>query len=551
MTDAHGGSRAAADRARDAGERPQRANRRRPAGNREVRERDRTDCADGKPPSARSQARVSGARRRGTLPTASSATASPLSLLTSDSRKLRGSTRNDIIRTPSGAVKGRSRLAVLPGRTRGPTPRGWRRFAASRVVTASMESMTDTLTRPVAAAARPPAREPPRCADGCQAHAPRLLVGVGVALWTALLGLAVPVCVTLSAWVTAAHHDNAVRPALAMAVQIWLVAHHSGLHLAGGSFSIVPLGLSMAFAALLMRAGRQAARLSGAHDRFDALTTGLSIALPYSVVGRAAHPGRPIRAGSARYRSRQWRGRSCSRLSLRPRRVARDRSAPRLGRCSTGRRPRWCVRAALFATATVIGVGFALVVAGLATHAERAAAFVGSLHGGIAAAALMAVASIAYLPNVVVWASCGHGWPGLRRRHQDLGRTRRRASGCGSGVAAACAAAVGRRIAGRCLAGRARPGARRRRRGALSVAREQRRRDVASRVRGLAAGGAVGLILGVLAWLSSGSLAPGRMARLGPSPWQVGLAAAVEIGLVAAATAAFVAWRRSASAIRR
>ena len=122
-----------------------------------------------------------------------------------------------------------------------------------------------------------PRRRPPG------AH-PRLFVGVGLAFWTALLGLAVPVCVTLSAWVTAAHHDDAVRPALAMAVQIWLVAHHGGLHLTGGSFSIVPLGLTIAFAGLLMRAGRQAARLSGAHDRFDALTTGLSLALPYSVV---------------------------------------------------------------------------------------------------------------------------------------------------------------------------------------------------------------------------------------------------------------------------
>src|SRR5207253_2669474 len=158
-----------------------------------------------------------------------------------------------------------------------------RRFGASRVATASMESMTDTLTRPPAATARRPSQPaaPRRRPPG--AH-PRLFVGVALAAWTALLGLAVPVCVTLSAWVTAAHHDDAVRPALAMAVQIWLVAHHGGLDVTGGSFSIVPLGLTIAFAGLLVRAGRQAARLSGAHDRFDALTTGLSLALPYGVI---------------------------------------------------------------------------------------------------------------------------------------------------------------------------------------------------------------------------------------------------------------------------
>ena len=64
-------------------------------------------------------------------------------------------------------------------------------------------------------------------------------------------------------------------------------------------------------------------------------------------------------------------------------------------------------------------------------------------------------------------------------------------------------------------------------------------------MRGLAAGAGVGLILGTLAWLSTGSLAPGRMAHLGPSPWQVGLASAIEIGLVAAATSGLMAWRRS------
>src|SRR5665213_2478444 len=278
-----------------------------------------------------------------------------------------------------------------------PTPRGGRRFRASRVATASMESMTDTLTRPVPAAVRRPVRTaaPRRRVPGAR---PRLLVGIGVALWTALLGLALPVCVTLSAWVTAAHHDDAVRPALAMAVQIWLVAHHAGLHLTGGSFSMVPLGLSMAFAVLLMRAGRQVARLSGAHDRFDALTTGLSIALPYSVVAalltRAGQSGQvrpaPLEAMAGAFTLAlvfAVIGALCEtdQLSGLARAVPADVRA--------------VLRAALFATATVIGVGFVLVAVGLATHAERAAAFVGSLHGGIAAAALMVVASIAYLPN--------------------------------------------------------------------------------------------------------------------------------------------------------
>jgi len=405
--------------------------------------------------------------------------------------------------------------------------------------------MTDTLTRPIPAAARTPLQNaaPRRRVAGAR---PRLFVGIAVALWTALLGLALPVCVTLSAWVTAAHHDNAVRPALAMAVQMWLVAHHTGLHLTGGSFSIVPLGLSMAFAALLMRAGRQAARLSGAHDRFDALTTGLSIALPYSVAAalltRAGQSGQvrpaPLQAMAGAFTLALVFAvigalRETDQLSGLARAVPADVRA--------------VLRAALFATATVIGVGFVLVAVGLATHAERAAAFVGSLRGGIAAAALMAVASIAYLPNVVVWASAlavGPGFAVGTKTSVAFGGVHLGAvpalpllaplpSG-GALPAVAWLAALAPVLAG-LVAGRL-------------VGRGQgERHEPISQIalRGLAAGGAVGLILGTLAWLSSGSLAPGRMARLGPSPWQVGLAAAVEIGLVAAATSALISWRYS------
>ncbi len=50
------------------------------------------------------------------------------------------------------------------------------------------------------------------------------------------------------------------------------------------------------------------------------------------------------------------------------------------------------------------------------------------------------------------------------------------------------------------------------------------------------AGAASGGLLAVAAWLSGGALGGGRMATLGPSWWQVGLAAGLEIALVAAAT---------------
>jgi hypothetical protein len=43
-----------------------------------------------------------------------------------------------------------------------------------------------------------------------------------------------------------------------------------------------------------------------------------------------------------------------------------------------------------------------------------------------------------------------------------------------------------------------------------------------------------GVVLGLLAWFSSGAIGPGRLAIVGPSPWLVGLFAAVEVAIAAA-----------------
>ena len=56
-------------------------------------------------------------------------------------------------------------------------------------------------------------------------------------------------------------------------------------------------------------------------------------------------------------------------------------------------------------------------------------------------------------------------------------------------------------------------------------------------------GPAAGLAVLVLAWLSGGPAGGSRLTAIGPSPWQVGLAVAVEVGVAAAAAAAVVRHR--------
>jgi hypothetical protein len=65
-------------------------------------------------------------------------------------------------------------------------------------------------------------------------------------------------------------------------------------------------------------------------------------------------------------------------------------------------------------------------------------------------------------------------------------------------------------------------------------------------IRALQVGALAGLSFALLAWLSDGPIGPGRLSVAGPSPWQTGIAAFVEIGggalLVAGVRA--IRWRR-------
>jgi hypothetical protein len=59
---------------------------------------------------------------------------------------------------------------------------------------------------------------------------------------------------------------------------------------------------------------------------------------------------------------------------------------------------------------------------------------------------------------------------------------------------------------------------------------------------GFAAGAATGALAGLAAAFAGGPLGDGRLARVGPSGWQVGLVAVLEIGVTAALTAAAANW---------
>jgi len=61
---------------------------------------------------------------------------------------------------------------------------------------------------------------------------------------------------------------------------------------------------------------------------------------------------------------------------------------------------------------------------------------------------------------------------------------------------------------------------------------------------GFACGAATGVVTGVLAAFSGGPLGSGRLAVVGPSGWQAGLVATLEVGVAAAVAAGVANWLR-------
>ena len=207
--------------------------------------------------------------------------------------------------------------------------------------------------------------------------------------------------------------------------------------------------------------------------------------------------------------------------------------------------PGWS-RAPIAAGAAGVGVLLAGAVALLglsfATHAGNAVRLVDGLGGGAVGVAAVVALDLALVPNAVV---CGLGYlagPGFAvgaGTSVSLGGVH-----AGALPALPLLAAVPRSPAGAVVealvvvvlvaAGVA---------AAAIVAREG---EVLTRSMALAAGagGVAGALAALLAAVAGGPAGPGRMAAFGPSPWQVGLAVAVEVAVVGCGAVGALTWRR-------
>ncbi|MFC5747108.1 DUF6350 family protein [Actinomadura rugatobispora] len=414
---------------------------------------------------------------------------------------------------------------------------------------------------PRAAAARTPGDDG---GDQGGGGAPRPLYVTGLvgALWCIGIGLAMLTTITLLGWVAAPR--TALGPGLPgvfrTAVNLWLVSHHAGFSVPQGRVGLLPLGLLVLPGALLYRSGAWMIRAAGVPDRprIGVLHVAVALAAPYAALAGLL----ALAATSPTVRASAWQalvaafvvalvsgalGAARALVAARGRRVRSGLGA--LLRLLP-ERPRSLVIGVAGATAVLLGAGAVLVGASLAMHLPQFTELYGALAPGAVGGVLLLLLQLAFLPNAIIWGMAYAIGPGF-------------SVGAGTGVSPsgvfldviptfpalaalpepgpaplvsliALAAPFAAGAVGGVLTVRAMP----------SPVYE------AAPLWGFMSGALTGAAAAVLSALAGGPLGGGRMATVGPSPWQVGLLAALEVGISAAIAAWLANWltmRRPAS----
>lgn len=394
--------------------------------------------------------------------------------------------------------------------------------------------VTETLTR----APRPDRARPGR-------RPSTVWVAFLAAAAAALAGLAVTGALVLVGWGLSPSGGSA-GGAVRLAAQAWLLGHHGTLLLALGDVGLAPLGLTLLPAALLYKAGgsvgrtlsfdqAEHARLSTAVKAVVALASTYAV-LVVLVTGLASTDAVQVEPVSTLI--------GAFLLAATAGSVGLVRGSP-LGERILDLLPlgaRAALPAAAAATGALVAAGALLAGLSLVGHHGQFARLSHTLAPGVVGSVSLLLLGILCVPNAAVWAAAYTTGPGF-------------AVGTGTTVTA-FGVTLGPVPAFPLLAAlpgaETPPGAVRLVfvaplvagvfAGVLAAHRDPTAPPKVAAGWATVAGGLAGLAFAVLAALSGGPLGSGRMAALGPSPWQVGLAAAVELAAVAAPVAALTAW---------
>jgi hypothetical protein len=407
----------------------------------------------------------------------------------------------------------------------------------------------------------PGSPELPAPDPGARPARPLVVTGAIAACAAAASGLAVLTTLTAVGWITAPHVGigSGLGGVLRTAALLWLVAHHVGFTVRGaGRIGMLPLGLVLVPGALLVLAGRWVVRAGAVTQLRHVGYAAIALALPYALLaGALAVASRTAQAAPSVLQAVI----ASFLLAL----VAGGLGAAR-GLAPWSRlaglmpaRPRSIVMGMLGSVAVLVAAGAALAGGSVAVHLPEVRAASDALAPGPAGAALLLLAQLAYVPNAIIWAVAYALGPGFAFGTGTV------IAPTGSTIGAvpafpmlaalpAGALPAGARAAGPAwlpvlvlvvpyLAGVFG--------GIVTVRITPTPTIEAAPLWGFLTGMAAGGLVGLAAAFSGGPLGDGRLAAVGPSGWQVGLVAILEIGVTAALTAGAANWLILRRATRR
>ncbi|WP_127499697.1 cell division protein PerM [Actinoplanes solisilvae] len=388
---------------------------------------------------------------------------------------------------------------------------------------------------------RPPAQSRPR------SRAPLPVAVAFATIWAALMSY-LPVAAVIglarslegSGGLAGAAHAGAAG---------WLLGHGVPIGTSIGSLGLTPLLLSILIVWRLNRAGLHVTRAVGARrsgSTVRALSVAFSIALSYSLLGSVVAVlvdgrGTEIIAGRAALDFFLIGGAGALIGSLRGTDAlsswARRLPAPL----------RHGVRTGVIAAFLVLAAGAAVTGLSVALGGGQAADMISAYRTGVAGQAGITLVSLAYGVNGAVWASAYLLGPGFALGTGSIVRltevtvgplpTLPLLAGLPNGPMGVAGALL---MALPVLAGLAAGWLL-----TLRLTREAREAETTPRPPwslvlggGLIAGPVAGIALGLMARFSGGPLGDGRLATVGPDPWQVALVAAAVLGVSAAIGAA-------------
>ncbi len=346
-------------------------------------------------------------------------------------------------------------------------------------------------------------------------------------------------------WIAAPHTGLGLTGVLRTAATCWLIGNHVGFVLTGtGRIGLLPLGLVLLPGALLWRACRWVVRASGATRPRQAGAAALAVAVPYAMLAVAlAATSRSARAAPSVPQAAV----GCFLLAMAAAALGGARALAPWAQLAglLPARARSGIVGMTGALAVLAAAGAALAGVSIAVHLGRFGALTTALAPGAVGGGLLLLAQVGYLPNAIIWAISFTLGPGF-------------AFGTGTVVAPAGSAlgplpafpmlaalpagphpAVPGALSATMLAMPYVAGAF----AGLLVARSAPTRSLeTAALWAFGCGVLTGVMLAAAAGFAGGPLGDGRLAAVGPSAWQVGIVAALEIGVAAAVTAGAASW---------